>query len=162
MWLDQLETVAWVLAPPLILLLALNNAALIYRSYLTRVLATILVAASALTVIKMVKISNPSLAFMTGLLEGWIIIWSAILLLHNNPPKDARRQRWRKDLKLDGEFEDGDQVWQRYPALDWMCRLGWTADLLINFRGVGWKFGRKGESSHRKCPKRGPSDYLAL
>lgn len=150
MWSEKLKTVVWVLTPPAILLLALNKAAFVYRSYVTRLLAIALVAASAGTVIAIIKISNPSVAFMTGLLEGWMVIWSAVLLLHHNPLRDARRRRWSKVPKLDGEFEDCDQIWQRYPAHDWMCRLEWTMDLLLNFRGVGWEFGRQGESSSRK------------
>jgi hypothetical protein len=153
MWPNQLKALAWILAPPAILLLALNKAVLVYRSYATRVLATVLVAASAVTVIVTVKISNPSLAFMTGLLEGWMVIWSTVLLIHYNPLVDARRRRWRKVSKLDGESEYCGQTWQRYPAHDWMCRLEWTTDLLLNFRGIGWKLGRKGECSNRKVPE---------
>lgn len=152
MWFSQLETAAWVLAPPAILLLALNEATIVYRSYATRLLATLMVAGSAGTVIATVKISNPYLAFMTGLLEGWMITWSAVLLVHFNPPIEARRRRWSQTSMHDGDFEVDDQILQRYPAHDRMERLSWSADLLISFRGVNWQFGKEGKILSRNLP----------
>lgn len=156
----QLKTVAWVLAPPAILLLALNTASITYTNYATRTLAAVLVAASASIVITTVKISIPSVAFMTGLLEGWLVIWAAVLLIYYNPTTEARRRRWSKVPEHDGEFESGGQVWQRYPAHDWTSRLAWSADLLISFRGAGWEFGTGGKSFNRGPGNRAKSTYF--
>ena len=136
-----------ILAPPLTLLLALNVPSISFRNYFTRFLTTILVAVSAGNVITEVKIQSPSLAFMTGLLEGWIVIWAAVLLLRYNPSIEARRRRWSREPQNDGEYGEGDLVWQSYPRHDWVSRLWWTTGLVISFRGVGWHFGNAGESA---------------
>jgi hypothetical protein len=134
-----------VLIPPVLLLLALKMTKITYRNYAARVLSTLSVAISVGYVIATVKIKNPSLAFMTGLLGGWVVIWAAVLLVRLNPTVKARRRRWSTIPQHDGEYKDGDLVWQRYPQRDLNCRLIWTLHLLISFRGVGWNFGDVGE-----------------
>lgn len=135
------------LVPPAILLLALNVPSLFHRNFATRVLITLLVVLGAGYVIATVHIENASLAFMTGLFEGWTVIWAAVLLIHFTPTTNARRRRWSKVPRFDGEFEEDGVVWQRYPRVDMLSRLCWTVDLLVNFRGVGWQLGEAGKLS---------------
>jgi hypothetical protein len=134
-----------VLTPPALLLLALNIPFVSYRNNAARCLSAVMVAVSAVGVITTVKIKNPSLVFMTGLLEGWIVIWGAVLLIHYNPTVEARRLRWSRVPQHDGEYDEGGSVWQKYPQSDLGDRLMWTLDLLLSFRGVGWHFVRAGK-----------------
>ncbi|KAK1590394.1 uncharacterized protein LY79DRAFT_217331 [Colletotrichum navitas] len=136
-----LVTCAQVLSAPALLLFALNVPSVCYRNYATRVLTTLLTAGAAGNVVATVKITYPSVAFMTRLLESWTIIWAAVLLLRHNPVSNARRRRWSREPSLDGEYEEGGLVWQKYPRRSWAARLAWTSNLLISFRGVEWQFG---------------------
>jgi hypothetical protein len=141
---DILVTCAQVLSGPGILLCALNLPFLWHGNHAARILTAVLVASAAVNVIGTVKISNPPLAFMTGLLECWTIIWAAVLLLHYNPVTDARRRRLSNSPQKDGEYEESGIVWQTYPPRKIATRLAWTLDMLISFRGVGWQFGKVG------------------
>ncbi|KAK2033165.1 hypothetical protein LX32DRAFT_679970 [Colletotrichum zoysiae] len=162
-----LVTCAQVLSAPALLLFALNAPSVCYRNGATRALATLLTACAAGSVVATVKIAHPSLAFMTGLLESWTVVWAAVLLLRHNPVEDARRRRWSAEPRHDGEYEDGGVVWQRYPRRSWMARLAWTLSLLISFRGVGWQFGNPGAHGvfalvHTTGQLAGPSPALDL
>lgn len=137
-------TCAQVFSAPSILLFAMNSPSLFYRSFPTRVLTVVATASAAGHAITTLRIASPSLAFMTGLLECWTVIWAAVLLLHHKPITDARRRRWSKRPERDGEYDEGGIVWQRYPRHNWVARLAWSFDLLISFRGVGWEFGTSG------------------
>lgn len=137
---DALVATSWALAPPTILLVALNVPSVFYMSQLTRMSTLVAVAASAVSVITSLKIANPSVAFMTGLLECWITIWATVLLIRFNPPADFSRLRWTKAPTRASEYEAGGKVWQRYPESISLERLVWTLDLMISFRRVGWSF----------------------
>ncbi|KAK2060003.1 hypothetical protein LY76DRAFT_429334 [Colletotrichum caudatum] len=139
-------TCAQVLSAPALLLFALNAPSVCYRNRATRALAALLTAGAAGNVVARVRVAHPSLAFMTGLLESWTVVWAAVLLLRHNPVADARRRRWSEEPRRDGEYEEGGVVWQRYPRRSWMARLAWTSSLLISFRGVGWQFGNPEEN----------------
>lgn len=137
---DALVAASCTLAPPMILLTALNFPSVFYASQLTRLSTLVAVAASAASVITGLKIDNPSVAFMTGLLECWITIWATVLLLRFNPPAEFSRLRWTKAPTKASEYEADGKVWQRYPESISVERLVWTADLMISFRKVGWSF----------------------
>lgn len=138
-------TILFVLLPPLTLFLALVLPSFSYRSYATRILTTTFIGFAAVSVVVTVKITNPPLAFMIGLLEGWIVIWAAVLLIRYNPTKDARRRHWSKCSHRSRECNDEHVVWEEYPHDGIASRIGWSIDLLINFRGVGWRFEDTGE-----------------
>lgn len=143
---DTMSTGALVLAPPAILLAALNAPEICYKNHFTRGSTLVAVAASAVGVITQVKISNPSAAFMTGLMECWMIIWASVLLLRFDPTRNFARVRWHKAPLTPNEFLAEDRVWQRYPQAFSVERLSWTMNLLISFRRVGWSTD-PGESS---------------
>ena len=134
----QLIAGAWALAPPALLLTALNLPTVFYANKLTRASTLVAVGATAASVIANLKIENPSVAFMTGLLECWITIWASVLLLRFNPPAEFSRLRWSKAPTKTFEYEAEGKVWQRFPEHASMDRLLWTSDLLIGFRRVGW------------------------
>lgn len=136
-----LLTFAQVIPAPSILLLALNTPTLFYRSSWTRIITLLLIAGAAGRVIATVRISTPSLAFMTGLLECWTVIWAAVLLLRYQPIENASRRSWSRESQRDGEYEERGLIWQRYPQSSRLARLAWTGDLLLGSRGIGWRFG---------------------
>lgn len=131
---------ACALAPPGILLTALNFPSIFYVNQVTRAATLVAVAASSISVITAVKIHNPSIAFMTGLLECWITIWASVLLIRFNPPSDFARLRWSKAPTKPTEYEADGKVWQKFPDKISLERLFWTLDLMISFRRVGWSF----------------------
>ena len=137
---DAIVACSWALAPPALLLAALNFPSLFYRNQLSRGSTLVAIAASSASVITGLKIENPSVAFMTGLLECWIVIWASVLLLRFNPPADFARLRYTKAPRNLSEFEQDGKVWQRFPETISLARLSWTADLLISFRRAGWSF----------------------
>lgn len=133
---------SWAFVPPAILLTALNFPSVFYRNHITRTSTLAAIASTSASVITGLQIENASVAFMTGLLECWIIIWSSVLLLRFNPPADFARLRWTKGPQRPEEYAEDDKVWQRFPErLSW-ARLSWTLDLLISFRKVGWSLER--------------------
>lgn len=147
--LQTVKTVSWALAPPTILLTALNLPTLFYANTLTRTSTLALVAAAAASVILGLKIESPSVAFMTGLLECWSVIWASVLLLRFNPTADFARLRWHKAPQSPEEYSADDEVWQRFPSAISLARLSWTLDLLISFRRVGWVLEKRESSSSR-------------
>lgn len=135
-------TLGWVAMAPTMLLLALNMPWLCYRTKTSRFISLLLVSYAAGRTIFVLDIENASLAFMTGILEGWTVIWAAVLLLRYDPCADACRRRWCKSPVDDGSFEHGNMVWQEYPQRNFKTRIAWTLDLLVSFRGVGWCMGQ--------------------
>lgn len=144
---------AWALAPPTMLLAALNLPTVFYANSLTRSSTLVAIGATAASVIVNLKIENASVAFMTGLLECWITIWAAVLLLRFNPPAGFSRLRWSKAPTRPSEYEADGKVWQRFPETVSLDRLLWTADLLVGFRRVGWSVesGKGAAPSARQC-----------
>jgi hypothetical protein len=135
---DTILATAWALTPPTILLTALNFPAVFYANSLTRTSTLVAVAAASASVMAGLRIDDPSVAFMTGLLECWIVIWASVLLLRFNPPADFARLRWHKAPNAPEEYFHEDAVWQGFPQQISLTRLAWTLDLLISFRRVGW------------------------
>ena len=132
------RAVAWALAPPAILLAALNLPTVFYMNHLTRFATLGAIAATSASIIAGLKIEDPSVAFMTGLLECWIVIWASVLLLRFNPSAEFARLRWSKAPRSTEEYTQDDRVWQKFPSTLSLSRLSWTLDLLISFRRVNW------------------------
>lgn len=143
---EAIRSIGWALSPPLILLTALNVPSVFYANYASRTSTLVAIAAASASVIFGVKVDNPSVAFMTGLLECWIVIWASVLLLRFNPPADFARLRYSKAPRSADEYAEGERLWQRYPQRFSLARLSWTLDLAISFRRVGWSI-EKGMTS---------------
>jgi hypothetical protein len=137
---SHLTASIWALAPPTILLAALNFPTIFYASHVTRTATLVAVAATAISVITSLKIENSSVAFMTGLLECWITIWASVLLLRFNPSAEFSRVRWSKAPTNASEYEAEGRIWERFPGQVSLERLFWTMDLMISFRRIGWSF----------------------
>ncbi|KAK4465494.1 hypothetical protein QBC42DRAFT_218689 [Cladorrhinum samala] len=107
--------------------------------------------------------ANEAVGFAAGLVACWGAIWGSAMVLFCDPQREAvrvkrvpRRRRKNNDQKEEKEKEmtkrkkideshdpDAyDYVWEPFPqAGSWFDRLGWTAALLLNFRGTGWSWG---------------------
>jgi hypothetical protein len=107
---------------------------------------------------------NEAMAYATGLMGAWGIIWSLRMLIFTRPQWDTarveRRPRTQKanGFKREAEKEGpstmvppdesvavslrhNEYFWQHFPSTaPFLTRLGWTADLLTSFRGAGWNF----------------------
>jgi hypothetical protein len=145
MALTSISNLLLSVLPPAILLIALNFPCLSYRNGATNASTFLMVLVAAFKVITYLEIESPTLAYLTGLWECWLVIWSAVLLFRFSPPTQAKRYRWSRKPRDGDEFVADGQVWQRYPVKLSLARLSWTLDLLISFRGEGWQLN-EGES----------------
>ncbi|KAL2133054.1 hypothetical protein VTI74DRAFT_2993 [Chaetomium olivicolor] len=102
---------------------------------------------------------NEAVAYTTGLIAVWGTIWSLRMLIFTRPQWEAARiERRPKKTLQNGLTKDketphttmlpdesvspyNEYFWQPFPShAPFLTRLGWTADLLICFRGAGWNF----------------------
>ncbi|KAK1769959.1 membrane bound O-acyl transferase family-domain-containing protein [Phialemonium atrogriseum] len=112
--------------------------------------------------------ANVAVAYGAGLLGGWGIIWTMMLLIWTRPQFEAarveRRPRRPKtvangngavsgagvetqgkatapDERVSKVLDEYEYYWQSYPADgSFLTRLDWVTDLLTAFRGSGWNW----------------------
>ncbi|KAK4128763.1 hypothetical protein N657DRAFT_639253 [Parathielavia appendiculata] len=114
--------------------------------------------------IRTTSADNEAVAYATGLMAVWGTIWSLRCLIFTRAQWDAARVERRQRRPHANGFIRGEETqkssamvppdesvaiallhseyyWQPFPTTaPFLTRLGWTAGLLISFRGGGWNF----------------------
>jgi len=113
-----------------------------YSSYVTRLLTFTAIALPTASIFKGHKIANPVISYFGGIFAAWLILWSMVMTLIYNPPREFCRVRKTKVIGTTTSNSEGAQIsayqWEPCPKQFGRKRLLWTLDLLFNFRGVGW------------------------
>ncbi|KAL1392382.1 membrane bound O-acyl transferase family-domain-containing protein [Phyllosticta capitalensis] len=116
------------------------------------------------------KARNSAPSFGVGLVAAWSLIWTATLLILNDPQEDFKRiervegvygnSKSNGNGALHKKDDDAPQVdaselnghangspehhggyaWQSYPKAPFIERVDWVTDLFCNFRGMGWNW----------------------
>ncbi|RDA84449.1 hypothetical protein CP532_2126 [Ophiocordyceps camponoti-leonardi (nom. inval.)] len=112
--------------------------------------------------------TNIAISYVTGLIAAWGILSSLHLLIWSRPQFDAARAV-RSSASNEPAQVKNPQVtrppnkdafhWQPFPAdAPFLDRLGWAADLVLSFRGIGWNWSITSVPRPRMpCPVR-PND----
>jgi hypothetical protein len=118
---EALELLQRLYQPVLILVTALLCHEWVFKSYIRRTAAFILVL-RATNAVQPNTLCNTAPAYCLGFITVWVIISAANLLLCHDPIKD---------------FKYGGQS----APVSTLDRLSWIFYLLISPRGIGWDFG---------------------
>lgn len=87
-------------------------------------------------------IDNAATSYLFGFAPIWTLIIAAVLLLLSHPSRDFRRIRRKDEVSV---RENGTEMlyeWEPFPE-QFSKRCWWAADLMTNFRGLGWSYQRR-------------------
>ncbi|RDA95972.1 hypothetical protein CP533_5856, partial [Ophiocordyceps camponoti-saundersi (nom. inval.)] len=91
--------------------------------------------------------NNIAMSYVIGLLAAWGILSTLHLLVWSRPQFDAARAVKSSvynspvDVKNPKGSNKDAFHWQPFPAdAPFLDRLGWAADLVLSFRGIGWNW----------------------